>query len=144
MAQTTYGIKVGYADSAKERVGLTYTYLSDITGIPSLGSTPNAIDVTTLTDASHKYIEGLMDIGGALEFPCLFSSTLIGEVDTAVLAEEGRTEHEWCVEFPTPIAKRYYFNGTVSLYNDSGDVDSALTGIVAITPSTVIESEDIV
>lgn len=143
MAQTTYGIKVGYADSAEDRSGLTYTYLSDITGIPSLGSTPNAIDVTTLTDASHKYIEGLMDIGGALEFPCLFSSTLIGEVDAAVLAEEGGKEHEWCVEFPAPIAKRYYFNGKVSIYNDSGDVDSALTGIVAITPSTVIESEDI-
>ncbi len=144
MAQSTYGITLGYGDAVDPRTEApTYTLIPDITGIPSLGASPSTLDVTTLTDKSHKYIKGLMDVGGNLEFPCNFSDEILEAIDTAELAEEAGTAHEWAIMFPAPISKRAYFNGEVSIYNDSGDVDSALTGTVAITPTSVIEWEDI-
>jgi len=144
MAQTTYGITLGYGTAVDPRTEApTYTLIPDITGIPSLGASPSTHDVTTLTDASHKYIQGLMDIGGNLEFPCNFSSEILTAIDTAKTEEESGTTHEWAIEFPAPINKRAYFNGEVSIYNDSADVDAPLTGTVAITPNTEIEWEDI-
>lgn len=145
MAQLSYGIKVGYAPAVNPRtVTPTYTYFSDITGIPSLGSTPATQDVTTLLDASHVYIKGLTDVGGALEFPCNFTPTIIDAVDTCVTAAGSATQ-EFCVEFPAPLAKRAYFNGDPSIvFNDSADVDAPLVGTFAVIPTSVIQWEDVV
>lgn len=46
----------------------TYTKLVDISDYPQIGSNVDTLDVTTLTDACHKYIENLPDPSGSLEF----------------------------------------------------------------------------
>lgn len=46
-----------------------YTKLVDISEYPDLGSSVDTQDVTTLSDACHKYIDALPDPGGAIEFP---------------------------------------------------------------------------
>lgn len=46
----------------------TYSKLVDITDYPDIGDNVDAQDVTTLSDACHKYIESLPDSGGQLEF----------------------------------------------------------------------------
>lgn len=145
MAQISQGIKLGYAEAteAPARPG-GYTYIPDITGIPALGASPSTHQVTDLDNNSHVYIKGLADIGGNLDFPCIFTSDVIGAVDTAITAEENGTKHEWCVEFPAPLSKRAYFLGEASMvFNESVDVDAPITGTVSLVPNSEIEWETI-
>ena len=46
----------------------TYTKLVDISEYPDIGSSVDSQDVTTLSDACHKYIDALPDPGGSIEF----------------------------------------------------------------------------
>lgn len=46
----------------------TYSKLVDISEYPDIGSSVDSQDVTTLSDASHKYIDALPDVGGSIEF----------------------------------------------------------------------------
>lgn len=145
MAQISQGIKLGYAVATEAPARPSgYTYIPDITGIPALGASPSTHQVTDLDNTSHVYIKGLADIGGNLDFPCIFTSDVIDAVDTAIGAEEGGTKHEWCVEFPAPLGKRAYFLGEASMvFNESVDVDAPITGTVSLVPSSEIEWEDI-
>ena len=144
MAQISEGIKIGYATAVDPRtVAPTYVYISDVTGIPALGSAPSTHDVTTLANSAKVYIKGLVDAGGNLDFPCIFTSTVIDEVATAITAQDSATQ-EWCVEFPAPLSKRFYFNADASpIYNESVDVDAPVTGTLSLVPSSEIEVEDI-
>jgi hypothetical protein len=146
MAQISLGIKLGYATitAIGQRPSGSYTYISDITGIPALGAAPTTHDTTTLENTAHVYIEGLVDVGGNLDFPCLFTSTVIDAIDTAITAEDAGTLHEWCVEFPAPLSQRAYFAGTAShVFNESVDVDAPVLGTVSLVPNSEILWEDI-
>ena len=145
MAQISQGIKLGYGVfTAPSTRPSEYTYIPDITGIPALGASPSTHQVTDLDNTSHVYIKGLADIGGNLDFPCIFTSDVIDAVDTAITAEENGTKHEWCVEFPAPLSKRAYFLGEASMvFNESVDVDAPITGTVSLVPNSEIEWEDI-
>lgn len=145
MAQISQGIKLGYAVATEAPARPSgYTYIPDITGIPALGASPSTHQVTDLDNTSHVYIKGLADIGGNLDFPCIFTSDVIDAVDTAIGAEEGGAIHEWAVEFPAPLSKRAYFLGEASMvFNESVDVDAPITGTVSLVPSSEIEWEDI-
>lgn len=147
MAQISLGIKLGYAtiSAIGERPTGDYTYIEDITGIPALGAAPATHQVTTLEDAAHVYIKGLVDVGGNLDFPCVFTPAVIDAIDTAITAEEAGTIHEWCVEFPAPLSKRFYFAGQASqVFNESVDVDAPVLGTISLIPNSEILSEDIV
>jgi len=144
MAQISLGVKLGYATATDPRtVAPTYSYIPDVTGIPSLGSAPSTHDVTDLENTSKVYIKGLTDVGGNLDFPCNFTPAVIDEIDDAITAQESATQ-EWCVEFPAPLSKRAYFNGEVApVFNESVDVDAPITGTISIVPSSEIQWEDI-
>lgn len=145
MAQISQGIKLGYAVATEAPARPSgYTYIPDITGIPALGASPATHQVTDLDNTSHVYIKGLADIGGNLDFPCIFTSEVIDAVDTAITAEESGAEHEWCVEFPAPLSKRAYFQGEASMvFNESVDVDAPITGTVSLVPNSEIKWEKI-
>jgi len=145
MAQISQGIKLGYGVfTAPSTRPSEYTYIPDITGIPALGASPSTHQVTDLDNTSHVYIKGLADVGGNLDFPCIFTSEVIDAVDTAITAEESGTIHEWAVEFPAPLNKRAYFQGEASMvFNESVDVDAPITGTVSLVPNSEIEWEDI-
>jgi len=144
MAQISLGIKLGYANAVTPRnAAPTYSYIPDVTGIPSLGSAPSTHDVTDLENTSKVYIKGLTDVGGNLDFPCNFTPAVITAIDGAITAQETQAQ-EWCVEFPAPLSKRAYFNGEVApVFNESVDVDAPITGIISIVPSSEIQWEDI-
>lgn len=59
MAILSKGIKLSYSSTGTE----SYTDLTDLLEIPSLGGSIDKVDVTTLADASKKYINGLKDYG---------------------------------------------------------------------------------
>ena len=59
MAILSKGIKLSYSSSGTE----SYTDLTDLLEIPSLGGSVDKVDVTTLADASKKYTNGIKDYG---------------------------------------------------------------------------------
>ena len=59
MAILSKGIKLSYSSSGTT----SYTDLTDLLEIPSLGGSIDKVDVTTLADASKKYINGIKDYG---------------------------------------------------------------------------------
>ena len=59
MAILSKGIKLSYSSTGTE----SYTDLTDLLEIPSLGGSVDKVDVTTLADASKKYINGSKDYG---------------------------------------------------------------------------------
>ena len=65
MASLTAGTFLMYGGNATT----AYQKLVDITEYPDIGSTIDSQDVTTLSDACHKYIDALPDPGGSIEFP---------------------------------------------------------------------------
>lgn len=140
MAQISKGIRLGYMVSGISPKA--YTFLPDLTGIPALGATPSTHQRTTLNDSMHRYIKGLVDVGGNLDFPCIFTDEIIDAVDTAITAQ-GSNTLEWAVEFPLPLGKRMYFTGEVSkAFNESVDVDAPVTGTVSIVPTGSILTEN--
>lgn len=73
---------------------ITYAKLCDITEYPDIGSTVDSQDVTTLSDASHKYIDALPDTNGSVEFNGWLNDTDYN----AVMALAG-TENYFCIAF---------------------------------------------
>ena len=59
MAILSKGIKLSYSSTGTE----SYTDLTDLLEIPSLGGSVDKVDVTTLADTSKKYINGIKDYG---------------------------------------------------------------------------------
>ena len=59
MAILSKGIKLSYSSTGTD----SYTDLTDLLEIPSLGGSIDKVDVTTLADASKKYINGIKDYG---------------------------------------------------------------------------------
>ena len=59
MAILSKGIKLSYSSTGTE----SYTDLTDLLEIPSLGGSIDKVDVTTLADTSKKYINGIKDYG---------------------------------------------------------------------------------
>ena len=66
MASLTAGTFLMHGSVSSTTV--TYTKLVDISEYPDIGSSVDSQDVTTLSDACHKYIDALPDPGGSLEF----------------------------------------------------------------------------
>ena len=141
MGQISKGIRVGYGNMVGVTRPTSYTFLPELTGIPALGATPSTHQRTTLSDSMHRYIKGLVDVGGNLDFPCVFTSDIIDAVDLAIV-EQTTDTLEWCIEFPMPLGRRAYFTGEVShTFNESVDVDALVTGTVSIVPTGVITWE---
>ena len=69
---STAGIKLGYAVEASKGAGRPttgYTQLIGVKSTPSLNPSPETLETTTLEETEWKtYIDGLKDMGGALEF----------------------------------------------------------------------------
>lgn len=66
---------IGSADSAPTS---GYTKIPEIKSIPSFNPAPETIQSTTLMETEyHTYVEGLKDLGGALEFGANLTEELI-------------------------------------------------------------------
>lgn len=73
---------------------ITYTKLVDISEYPDIGSSVDSQDVTTLSDACHKYIDALPDTNGSVEFNGWLNDTDY----EAVQAIAGEEQH-FCIAF---------------------------------------------
>jgi hypothetical protein len=143
MATLSTGVSLKYGDASAGRPA-SYTAIADVTSVPALGAAPASHDVTTLADTSHKYIKGIKDSGGNLDFGCILTEDVIDDITTAIALQDIPKVVEWCVEFPEPIEMRAYFNGEAQyVFNEAVEVDAPLTGTITIIPTSGIEWEAI-
>lgn len=118
----------------------SYSKLVDITGFPDLGGTPEQIDITTLSNMSRRYMNGIQE-QEAMAFTTLYDKT-----DYQTLkALEGEDE-EYAVWFggtdddtPTGSNGKFSFTGQLSVYVNGGGVNEATNMTITIAPSSEIE-----
>lgn len=110
MAISSYNIILKTSTTASG----TYNKLVDIKDFPDLGSAPDTIEVTTLSDRMKRYINGLIDTG-SLEFTYNYTNTDF----TAVKALDDNAKHYFELDFGNDGAGaegKFYFAGQVTTY----------------------------
>ena len=125
------GIKFEYSAN-----GTSYTAINNLQEIPSLGGTPDKVDVTCLADGNKKYINGLVDYGD-LAFKFLYDNS--GSTSNYRIIkglENGEKVINWQVTFPD--GTKFSFTGQVSTQIDSAAVNAALTFTATITLNSEI------
>ena len=112
--------------------GITLSYgenkLTNLQEIPDLGGATEAIEITTLADAAHMYIDGLKDYGDSLEFKFLYEEAQFTTLNSL------NESQNWKVELPDGAACS--FGGTCSVKLDGVGVGAALTYTLAIKPNS--------
>ena len=112
--------------------GITLSYgenvLTNLMEIPELGGDSEAVEVTTLQDAAHMYIDGIKNYGDSLAFKFLYEET---QFSTLNALKETQT---WKVTLPDGATCS--FGGTCSVKLDGAAVNTALTYTLAIKPNS--------
>lgn len=124
MGVLSKGITLSYkAGSASDFIELT-----NLQEIPELGGEAEAIEITTLADPAHMYMDGILNYGDSLSFKFLYEkaqfSTLNG-LDKS---------NEWKVTLPD--GETCSFSGSSSVKLDGVGVNAALTYTLAIKPDS--------
>lgn len=124
MAVISKGITLSYGTEG------TFTELTNLQEIPDLGGDTEAIEITTLADAAHKYTDGLLNYGDSLAFKFLYEKEQFETLN-------GLTgDNEWKVTLPDGATCT--FGGTNSVKLDGVGVNAALTYTLAIKPNTAM------
>ena len=121
---------ITFAYSATE--GGEYTEVANLQEIPSLGGTPEKVEVTCLADGNKTYINGLVDYGD-LAFKFLYDNS--GATSNYRVLKGLTGVNYFKVTFPDKTA--FTFSGEVNVSIDSASVNSALT----FTANVALNSE---
>lgn len=112
--------------------GITLAYgetvLTNLQEIPDLGGESEAIEVTTLGDAAHMYIDGILNYGDSLGFKFLYEK----EQFTTLCGLAG--SQQWTVTLPDGTTCK--FGGGCSVKLDAVGVNAALTYTLSIKPDS--------
>ena len=121
--------------SYKKDSSSSYEVLDGLQEVPSLGGTPDKVEVTTLADASRRYIKGLKDYGD-LAFKFLYDNEKATSNFRILrgLEESGKVI-EWKVEFPDGTG--FAFSGECSVAPSDGSVG----GYIAFTLNISLNSD---
>ena len=124
----------------------TYEKLIDITEFPDIGSDPELLETTTLSDKMQTFILGIQTNEG-MQFNANYDKTAY----TALKALEGKTEG-YAIWFggtesaegavtPTGSEGKFSFDGQLSAHPTSGGTNQVRGMAITIAPSTVIKFE---
>ena len=133
---STAGITLQYAveETAGTRPTTGYTKLDGLKSTPSLNPAPETIESTTLDETEWKtYVQGLKDLGGALEFTFNLTQHLVTIWDTLMTAYETAKAAQKSVWFTIVIPgleKSIYFTGEPSAM---GVPETSVSSILEIT-----------
>lgn len=139
---TTAGVHLKYAVEATSgtRPATGYTDIPGVKSTPSLNPAPEALDATTLNEEEYIiYVQGLKDLGGALEFTFNLTQDFLTTWETLITAAETGKASSKAVWFEIMIpglTNSVYFKGTPA---DAGlpamEVNSVLETTAYITPT---------
>lgn len=102
--------------------------LTNLQEIPELGGEAEAIEITTLADAAHKYTDGILNYGDSLAFKFLYEKAQFTQLNGLSGAQN------WKVALPDGATCS--FTGTASVKLDGVGVNAALTYTLAIKPNS--------
>ena len=121
--------------SYKKDSSSSYEVLDGLMEVPSLGGTPDKVEVTTLADASRRYIKGLKDYGD-LAFKFLYDNEKATSNFRILrgLEDSGKVV-DWKVEFPDGTG--FTFSGECSVAPSDGSVG----GYIAFTLNISLNSD---
>ena len=92
-----------------------YTKIPEIKSMPSFNPAPETIESTTLEETEYKtYVEGLKDLGGALEFGANLTDDLVSFWETLLEtydAAESSGKSVWFAVVHPKLAKATFFCG---------------------------------
>lgn len=137
---STLGIKVSYAieSVSGQRPVNGYTHLTMLKEIPSLNVAPNTIDATVLSDAEYVvYVQGLKDLGGALEFSANFTEEFYnqwtGAYEAYLLAKKESRRMWLAIDIPD-FSKAFFYPIEPAKYDFGGaTVNSVLESPIHLT-----------
>lgn len=114
--------------------GITLSYgenaLTNLMEIPELGGDTEAVEITTLADVAHMYMDGIKNYGDSLAFKFLYEKEQF-------LALNALTDSQtWKVKFPD--GETCSFGGTCSVKMDGVGVNSALTYTLSVKPNSAM------
>lgn len=140
---STAGMTLQYAveTSAGTRPTTGYIKIPEVKSMPSFNPSPNTIDSTTLEETEYMtYVQGLKDLGGALEYGANLTEDLIEAWDTLMDTYEGAIEENkqvWFAVVHPKLTNATYFVGTPApLGLNEASVDSMLETTLYITPNS--------
>jgi hypothetical protein len=126
MGVLSKGITLSYKTGAAAE----FTQLTNLQEIPELGGESEAIEITTLADDAHMYMDGIKNYGDSIAFKFLYDKTqfetLVGLTGTST----------WKVTLPDTTTCT--FSGTSSVKLDGAGVNAALGYTLAIKPNTAM------
>lgn len=142
---STAGMQLVYAveSTAGTRPTTGYTKIPEIKSMPSFNPAPETIDSTTLEETEYRtYVEGLKDLGGALEFTANLTADLITAWETCNTAHDGLTGGKamWFAVVHPKLEKAVFFQGDPSpLGLNEATVGSMAETTLYITPNSAPE-----
>ncbi len=122
------GIKLSYKASGAS----SFTDLTNLQEIPDLGGSADSVEVTTLADTAHMYINGLLDYGDSLDFTFLYDKTQF----TTLSGLSGTIG--WKVTLPGTGGATATFDGQPSVKLNGVGVNDAITYTLSVKPSSAI------
>ena len=117
---STIGVQLHYCveTTAGERPTTGYTRVYGIKSTPSLNPAPDTLETTTLDELEYKtYVDGLKDLGGALEFTFNLTQDLVTKWDALMTAyEAGKVDGKktWFAIVVPGLTDAFYFPGNPS------------------------------
>lgn len=135
---STAGIHLYYAveqtGGTKPTAKSDYIDLVGVKSIPSLNPSPETLETTTLNETEWKtYIDGLKDLGGALEFTFNLTQDLVTMWDTLMEAHESAkatNKATWFLIDIPGLTEGLYFPGNPS---SMGIPEAAVSSVLEIT-----------
>ena len=125
----TKGVQLSYGSSSS-----SYTALTNLQEYPDLGGTADSVEVTTLDDAAHTFINGLLSYGDSLDFVFLYDKTQFATLNTLTGSKY------WKVGIPDgsagAISTTITFQGECSVQLDGKGTNEAMTYTLSIKPNT--------
>ncbi len=133
---STAGIFLAYAveTTAGTRPTSGYTRITGAKSTPSLNPSPETLETTTLDETEYKtYIDGLKDLGGALEFTFNLTEELISQwtaLMTAYTPAKADNKATWFTIVIPGLTNSFYFTGNPS---DMGLPETSVSSVLEIT-----------
>ena len=133
---STAGVYLAYAveATAGSRPTSGYTRLTGAKSTPSLNPSPETLETTTLDETEYKtYIDGLKDLGGALEFTFNLTEELITQWSTLMTAYEtakAAGKATWFTIVIPGLTNSFYFTGNPSAM---GLPETSVSSVLEIT-----------
>ena len=140
---STAGMTLQYAveTTPGTRPTTGYIKIPEVKSMPSFNPSPNTIASTTLEETEYMtYVQGLKDLGGALEYGANLTEDLIDAWDTLMTAYEEAVEsgnQVWFAVVHPQLTDATYFVGTPApLGLNEASVDAMLETSLYITPNS--------